>query len=186
MTTATFLWEWIVATIVGVLWSTLSSYAYGDACTGSNCWPYVFITFICSCLSTFFYPAIIRLSMGLLLKRWTASSGRRGKKREAMHQLLAAGFGMCLAVSYATFVCALVTEINYTVMSTPVADRSHHFGPGPPRTGFFCPFHELSELSDSSARADARSWPTSPPAAQPSSRPWPRSWPRPWTGPFSG
>lgn len=136
--TRSFFWEWIVATAVGVLWSNLSSYAYGEGCTGSNCWPFVAIVFAAAVVSTVLFPYFTYLALAKA-KKTKEPPKRKSSVRKTLAnvsnergELLSKGFGTCLSVAYSTFVYYLIAEINYSILDTAVSDRSSAFRPGPP------------------------------------------------------
>ena len=131
-----FLWDWIAGTTVAVLWTNLSSFAYGDGCSESNCWPFVGITFVASVVSTFLFPMGTYLAMVFLssTKKKSTASALKQRQRLLMdtEDLLASGFGTCVSVSYTTCAYYLYAEVLYTIQGVSVAERSEGRGPGAP------------------------------------------------------
>ena len=51
-----FLFTWVAATMVGVLWITVPSYVYDDSCIGDSCWPFIAVISAYALCGAFAYP----------------------------------------------------------------------------------------------------------------------------------
>ena len=157
-----FIFVWVAATVVGVLWTNLPAYVYDDTCVGSDCWPFVALLAAYVGVAQLAYPALTWFVLHALSVNGARTSvldvrgNATAKRLQATCRLCCAALSTCQSIAYSTFIYYLLAEVHSSILDVS-ARGNRGFQPRPPLHAFDSSSSANASSSTSAGASDSRS-----------------------------